>query len=480
MASLGAVYLKALFYQTFLQDTDMDISHHSPDDIRAVILQFINQRLQEKLSKLKADEIEKRDKLMAEYEQHAWLEKAANLVLRIQQVTHAAKYSHPYTKGSGCYSTGNPQVGDEYLGTHSLKQIYPDVVGDAAALYVYKFLKLSVGDVSLLELAMANSAEFCAAMSEDQEQASAWVKAFASLPDETKAIASHTFSKQLYWPLEADDADPNYHLISPLFSSALAQEIWTHIREHRFSEEAKAARDARFNKAWSDQDSFEYPNMVVQKFGGSNQQNVSQLNSNRYGENYLLASLPPHWNADLIRPPLKVDSVFPSVFGRRRDVRAAVKDLVLFLEAHYHPDRPVLDSNNMEIRELAREKVRDVIDEFFHFSASVWDLKPGWSAEEDCNLPEEECCWLDQGRVLIDEEFAKTYRWGDWKEQVAVRFANWLNARLASGKKKLPVGKAEFDEWKKLVEKEINHRNRVTRIGPKNNVGFAVAGAWHS
>lgn len=434
----------------------MDISLPGPDEIRAVISQFIDLRLQEKLSKLKPDEVEKRDKLLSDYEYEAWLEDAARRVGQIQQVTHAAKYTHPDSKGSGCYSLGNVQAGDDYLGTHSIGQVRPDVVGNAAALDVYKFLKLSVGDVSLLDLAMADSADFRAAMSDDQEQASAWAKAFASLPDETKAIASHTFSKQLYWPLEDTGANSDYHLISPLFSSALAQEVWTQIREHRFSEEAKAARDARFNNAWSDQDSFEYPNMVVQKFGGSNQQNVSQLNSNRYGENYLLASLPPHWNVDLIRPPLKVDSVFPNVFGRRREVLSAVKDLILYLEAHYHPERPILDPNNMEIREVAREKVRAVIDEFFHFSASAWDLEPGWSGEEDCNLPEEERCWLDQGRVLIDEEFAKTYRWGDWKEQVAVRFANWLNARLASGKKKLPVGKAEFDEWKKLVEKEIN------------------------
>lgn len=459
MASLGAVYLKALYDQTFLQDTDMDISHHSPDDIRAVILQFINQRLQEKLSKLKtsdADYEQKRDKLLADYEYSTWLESAALRVNQIQQITHAAKYTHPYSLGTSLYNTGNQSAGDEYLGTHSIGQIRPDVVGNAAALDVFKFLKLPIGQTTIFELAAADSVELKAALTQDSKKADDWSKAFASLPDEKKSTSSHTLAKQLYWPLEADDADPNYHLISPLFSSALAQEVWTHIREHRFSEEAKAARDARFNQAWFDHDSFEYPNMVVQKFGGSNQQNVSQLNSNRYGENYLLASLPPHWNTDLIRPPLKVDSVFPSVFGRRHEVLATVKDLILFLEAHYHPERPVLDPNNMEIRELAREKVRAVIDEFFHFSASVWDLEPCWSAEEDCNLPEEECCWLDQGRVLTDEEFAKSYRRGKWKEQVAVRFANWLNARLASGKKKLPVGKAEFDEWKKLVEKEIN------------------------
>ena len=434
----------------------MDISLPGPDEIRAVISQFIDLRLQEKLSKLKPDEVEKRDKLLSDYEYEAWLEDAARRVGQIQQVTHAAKFTHPDSKGSGCYSGGNQYAGDQYLGTHSIDQIRPDVVGNAAALDVYKFLKLPVGDTTIFELAARDSAELKTAMTPDEAKSDAWAQAFASLPDEKKAISSHTLAKQLYWPLETQGNQPDYHLISPLFSSALAQEVWTQIREHRFSEESKAARDARFNNAWSDLDSFECPNVVVQKFGGSNQQNVSQLNSNRYGENYLLASLPPHWNADLIRPPLKVDSVFPNVFGRRREVLAAVKDLILFLEAHYHPERPADDPRNMKVREKAREKVRAVIDEFFHFSASVWDLEPGWSADEDCNLPVEERCWLDQGRVLIDEEFAKTYRWGDWKEQVAVRFANWLNARLASGKKKLPVGKAEFDEWKKLVEKEIN------------------------
>ena len=53
--------------------------------------------------------------------------------------------------------------------------------------------------------------------------------------------ASHTLAKQLYFPLP----DDGYHLLAPLFPTALVHGVHTHLQEARFSDAAKAARAAR-------------------------------------------------------------------------------------------------------------------------------------------------------------------------------------------------------------------------------------------
>jgi CRISPR-associated protein Csy1 len=433
----------------------MEVRTISSNQIREEISEYINKRLQDKL-KNKITE-KKRAELLYSHQYEQWLEQAADTVSLVQQVTHGAKFTHPSSQASSFFCSGNQFAGDDCLGTHSLNCITDDgVSNDAKNLYVYNFLKLDIGGYSILDLVCEGSSELKAAFSNDKDKAENWMKAFASLISHKKAISSDSLSKQLYWPLSSEADKVSYHLISPVFSSSLSQAVWAKIREHQFSTDFNSSNDVQSENVWAEKDSFEYPKLVVQKFGGKNPQNVSQLNSKRYGENYLLASLPPYWNSNLLRPPLCTDSIFSGAFGGFQPVNYAVNDLRDYLENLYHPGQSSSSYTNIDIRERRRRKVQVVLDEFFHFSASVWDLESGWSAEEDCNLPEEERCWLDQGRVLFDEEFAKTYRRGYWKEQVAERFANWLNARLASGKKKLPVGKAEFDEWKKLVEKEIN------------------------
>jgi hypothetical protein len=46
-------------------------------------------------------------------------------------------------------------------------------------------------------------------------------------------------SLKVYWPL----GEGRYHLLAPLFAIALVQVVWAGIREDRFSDEAKAARE---------------------------------------------------------------------------------------------------------------------------------------------------------------------------------------------------------------------------------------------
>ena len=142
--------------------------------------------------------------------------------------------------------------------------------------------------------------------------------------------------------------------------------LWKTVREDRFSDEAKAAREARKAGIAHPHGFREYPEMAIQSFGGTKPQNISQLNSERYGENYLLPALPPNWQSPAIRPPFAVNSVFDRVFSNRPRVRELVRTLRAFLES-------VVDYNNLAIREKRAELTAYLCDEALLYAAELRD-----------------------------------------------------------------------------------------------------------
>ena len=417
------------------------------DRLRGVIGQFLQERLQPKLDKLKADDQDSRQALVVTHRPENWLDDAAKRVSQIQQVTHAIKFTHPSADGANLSSTGNSGASSVELGTHSLtSELEPDVVGNAAALDVYKFLRLEVDGRSFLDRAIARDAMLGAAFTEDAEQASRWMAAFATLPKPKKALASHTLARQVYWPLPAG----GYHLLAPLLSSPLAHAVHRRIQADRYSDAAKAARDAKREGKPHPHGYRDYPNLAIQKFGGSKPQNISQLNSERRGENYLLASLPPLWKSAELRPPLGVKSVFLErrQFGGRREVRGLIEGFRQFLRAAQ--GRP----NNSELRNWRERLLVELCEQVLLFGAELRELEPGWSARPECHLNPTEQCWLDPARVLTDATFADDYRQRDWKRGVALSFANWLNQVLTSDT--IPLGGPEALEWQDALERKLD------------------------
>ena len=80
-------------------------------------------------------------------------------------------------------------------------------------------------------------------------------------------------------------------------------------------------------------------------------------------------------------------------------------------------------------------------------------LEPGWSAGAECRLNRAEQCWLDPERRLTDKEFAIDYRRGDWKDEICLRFGNWLNARLQTDKPHF--GGPEALAWQAALGSEL-------------------------
>jgi len=101
-----------------------------------------------------------------------------------------------------------------------------DVVGNAAALDVFKFLKLQVDGQRLLDWVQVQDEDLAQALHDDPATAKALLSAFGGLVRLGGQPASHDLAKQVYWLAGNDAADDSqFHLLQPMFSSSLAHSL---------------------------------------------------------------------------------------------------------------------------------------------------------------------------------------------------------------------------------------------------------------
>jgi CRISPR-associated protein Csy1 len=423
-------------------------------DFRAAITAFIEERRD---AKLKGNDSE--SEAAGKYEYDVWLADAARRVSQIQAVTHVLKATHPDARGSSLHVIPNSLPQHAEIGSHLLGNDFAeDVVGNAAALDVFKFLKIEVEGKRLLDWMQAADPDLQAALSDDVETSKVWMQAFSSLIKQETSSTSHVMAKQLYWLVGEEPAtDSEYHLLQPLFSSALAHVVHANIQDARFGEANKTARQARRDKTSHDTIYQDYRDLAIRKLGGTKPQNISQLNSERGGVNYLLSSLPPKWIVSNRIKLLHVDSVL-SAFRWFDDVPDLLKALSEFLLSN--PDQVKETREKREALEQALGEQLALFGESIRMSQ-----EPGWTRNPACQLPQCEKLWLDPERIELpvrethqeeDVAFNASFTWGDWPDQVASRFANWLNNYLGD-KGLVAVGDAEYRHWaKQAVIGEVN------------------------
>lgn len=413
--------------------------------IRAAIEAFLHDRLQGKISKLQEDD-PKRAELIAQFQTHAWLEDAARRVKQIQAVTHSLKPIHPDARGTSLYCDPAQLHTHDIVGSHLLNANFAaDVVGNAAALDVYKLLKIEVDGQTLLTWLIQNDAAAIEALHTDAEIAAQWHQAFISLiqPRESTA-SSHVLAKQLYWLVESEDGidptdDDQYHLLAPLYATSLVHAVYAELQEARFGEANKAARLARRENKAHDGVFHDYPDLAVQKLGGTKPQNISQLNSERGGTNYLLSSLPPTWKSRELRQPWGLRSIFDHMLLAREGVRPTLHAFLAFLRSN--------PPANAETRNRVDGYVSHFIDEMVALAGELQRGWPtNWTADARCELRREEQLWLDPLRARTDEAFRADWMAMNWPAQIGKNFAGWLNTHL---EKEFTVGDAEMRQWKK-------------------------------
>ena len=226
--------------------------------------------------------------------------------------------------------------------------------------------------------------------------------------------------------------------MAPLYPTSLVHRVYQQLQDDRFGEKTKEARAARKAGTYHANPLREYPHLAIQKLGGTKPQNISQLNSERRGDNFLLASVPPSWKSQDLRPLLRVNSLVP-VYDRRRRVKHQTRALRLYLQSNPPQNEPT--------RRQVREWVQSLIDELVQFQAELLTLAPAWSQTDDCLLNAHQRAWLDpegQEPGAIDQE--------DAADRVAADFAFWVNEQLRDP---LPVGDPEFLFWRKLAREQF-------------------------
>lgn len=390
----------------------------------------VRQRLQ--------SEQESKAKIIEEkYCRETWIADAARRASHISMVTHASKFSHSRAATSNVYSPAACVI-DDYVCTDASNQ-FEDVVGSAASLDVYKFLRLEAQGKTLFSYVRDESPALADAFGVDEERVHVWCKLFKKMCEPADTIFSHELSRQVYFPLP----DGGYHLLNLLYPTSLVQDYYLKLQESRFGDAAKEARNAKEKNQPCDHGYVEYPDLLVQHYGGSKPLNISQLNCERNGENFLLSACPPIWNSKPAHLPLHVDTVFGSTLLKIYSIRNGIEKLRTFLEE--------IKYNNFSVRQYRADQIDNIIISMLNWAAQLQE-KAGWSNVKDCHLPEAELCWLDPSHAI--ELGLDVSENSSWRADICNSFSHWLNKQLSTNI--LQMGKSEREEWRRVLKEALH------------------------
>jgi CRISPR-associated protein Csy1 len=156
-----------------------------------------------------------------------------------------------------------------------------------------------------------------------------------------------------------------------------------------------------------------------------------------------------------------------------KSVRRLVKLLADFLLTEPPPN----DTTRTRRREIEQELGNQLA--LFAVETQA-RFEPGWTRDPDCLLPLCEQLWLDSERTELsvrddpqhpewtqqDIDFKAAYDWGDWPDEVAGRFANWVNGQLHKAGL-TTVGDAECKHWARQAIIEAAWPVPMQRRAPK-------------
>lgn len=391
-----------------------------------------------------ADTHNDRAKIATDFTPNNWLTDAAKRARQISMVTHALKFTHTDAKGSSLYdnafaSNSENDLTKYYISTASLPNPEVDCVGNAAALDVANLLLLTQENKRLIDFIAEDDDTPLKPFATSAAQLNQWMEDFAQALV-NKQPSSHTLAKQIYFPINETD----YHLLSPIFASSLAHELHAEIIESRFSETAKLARKSRREEKHHEAIITDYPDIVLQSFGGTKPQNVSQLNAKRGGSVYLFNCAPPHFDEKHKSPPIKTKNIFDDTYDHR--VKKQISQLRGYLFAIAN------QTSTVSRRDQRKEYVDELVHSLLDYAQEVREFTPGWS--EQSQLPRAQQLWLDPHRQNHDLVFRQERIKNEWPLEIASSFATWLNRKI-SKKDRLVMGDAEWETWYKCVKQRL-------------------------
>lgn len=361
----------------------------------------------------------------------SWLPDAARRATWLAMVSHPGKFSHPSAKTTAIIADRS-RANDGYLRSGNVDYEL-DVLGNAAAMDVYKFLRLTMDDgQTVLQHLEKDSPEIQRLFQIPTAAYTDLKSGFLSVKSADGHARTDHLVKQVYFPV-----DENYHLLSVLTPSGLVSRVKERIDAMRFSEHSKQARESRKKNEHHPDGFDDLFNLTVMAYGGTKPQNISVLNNQNAGRAYLLASTPPILKRRQVRLPAR------NFFKNSLSPRA-------FADSFQTLDRLIRsDVNNKAVRDGIRNTVKFIIDQVLQRVFKIRESGLGWSEPEYYRaLPLAQRIWLD------DAYLAERGEQEAWLDEVCADFSRWI---LDSYDKVLkdkhqPLGDDELREIRHIVE----------------------------
>lgn len=383
-----------------------------------------------------------------------WLSDNCKNAAGVSFATHVIKLTHSRIKGASNLFDNLKCRKDQYLTTSSIQNLQSDsALDNAAYASVATLLKLEHRDKNgdsktLSQYVIEGDKSPFMPLVGNSEVIDGWLgelqKAFGA-----GRKSSHFLAKQTYYPL----VDGNgYHMLLPITSSSMAQELHQKFASF-FNDESKKARDQKKANLFSSDRVVYYPDKAGIKVTVSNHTNASELNGKRGGKLSLLSCMPPPQWQQKLKPPTKKASLFHSELGYQS--HEPIKRLQKLLMAIKINER---SKNDPKIHQRITELVNEIIDMLFNYVQSIHALKAeaGWSV--DSTLKEAHQLWLDPYRE--DEGFQKKRNQKEWQREIEDDFSMWLNKQLEH--KKMNTGTQLQRLWKDIFAPRFRKFHAIT------------------
>ena len=337
--------------------------------------------------------------------------------------THIAKLTHSSSKGSSIdfrYFESCNKYSDEYITTDNHLSYLDTAYPDNKYSSISQLYNLTVQGCLIGDLLREDGKQYLSHLTKDLELLKFWSDSLSQkIKDESKQ--SYFLSKQVYFPI----ADNGYHLLLPLTSSTLAQELHLEHKK-RWEEPYKTAFEQRSNKKYSDQIVSTYPNKASLHVTGSNHSNASSLNGKRGGRISLMATLPPQWNTKL---PSYIDQ--HSIFSRllAYELRDEISELSNYLLALKNKE---LSVSGPKRNAAILAKLRAINGQLFNYIEAINDSESDKNWTLASKLDIEYQLLFEPWRE--DEAALALKKNNDWQNKISQDFGRWLNQQLNKNK----------------------------------------------
>jgi len=405
-----------------------------------------------------------------------WIDKASQTKIaegkRIIKATHVLRFTHSSSLSDGILVEGKSN--DPILSTVSIgKQCEFDLAHNNGALItISRFLALNINGSYIIDLIIDGDFCFLNGFSENQEQFDRWCAGFSNLV-ERRSITKADKVKQIYFPLlrgngNINDEKVKYHLLTPLFSSSLAESVFNLVSYIKYSDEQEIARKAIKSanekpSTYCQKSYVDVSNLGVQKFGGAQPQNVSMLNKNRGGINYLFSTQPPTWKSQL-KPPIFKQSFFYAI-PVDKNTRTTLDHLQSFLIRHQRLDLSIKDPKFLKWLD---KWASEIIDEVLGYAANIQNLQPGWSSTDEIKLKLEHQYFLDPYRD--DDIFQTARKVNYWHTIICKDFSQWLNHLLIGKDKQFTPQREHRRLWMAFMDQPLRDFNQTIELNIKSQV----------